>query len=459
MRDRNRSRGTQAARLAGGLALLLALPLAARADRTRLKPGWNLFTTQEDISVGQKAAKDARKKLPMCNDAEVDAYLNQLGERLVKAAGSGAASYPWEFRCVNDKAINAFALPGGYIFVNRGTIETADNESQLAGVMAHELSHVILRHGTNQASKALLTQVGLNAFGGLLGGGKGALIESIASFTAGSVLLKYSRTAETQADVMGTQILYDAGYDPRAMAQFFEKIQAEGGRSGMPQFFSDHPNPENRIARVNEEIEKLGGVPRNARRDSQEFQAAKRGVASLPVVKGKTPGAAAGKPARPSANLVAYSGSAFRMKFPDNWQKSEGENAVSFAPEGGVVEDRDGRAALAYGMIVNLAERNAEPSSSNTLEAATQRLVADLQRSNPGMRVQRKSGRVRLNGERALSTYLRNDSPVGGQETDWLITVMRPEGLLYFVCVAPEPEYSEYGRTFEAMLDSVRFHR
>ncbi len=448
------------ARLAGALALLLLLPLAARADRTPLKPGWNLFSPQDDITLGKKAAQDAARQLPMCNDAKVDDYLAQLGRGLVKAAGRAAAGYPWEFHCVNDKAINAFALPGGYVFVNRGTIEAADYDSQLAGVMAHELSHVILRHGTNQASKAQGLQLGLGALGAVLGGGtRSALIEQLASFSAGSVLLKYSRTAETQADVMGTQILYDAGYDPRAMAQFFEKIEAEGKGGRPPEFFSDHPNPENRVARVNDEIDRLGGVPRSARRDSADFQAAKRQVASLPVVKAKTPGAAAGKPAKPSAKFAAYSGGAFSMKFPDNWQKSEGENAVSFAPEGGVVQDRNGKAAMAYGMIINLAETSVDAKTANALEAATEHLIDELRHSNPGMSVARKPERVRLNGERALSTYLKNDSPIGGQETDWLITVMRPEGLLFFVCVAPESEYPEYDRTFEAMLDSVRFTR
>lgn len=448
----------QAQRLPAALALALVLPLAALADRTQLKPGWNLFSPQDDVTLGKKAAQDAAKQLPLCKDAKVDEYLTQLGRRLVKAAGAAAANYPWEFHCVNDKAINAFALPGGYVFVNRGTIEAADNEAQLAAVMAHELSHVILRHGTSQASKAQGLMLGLGALGAVLGGGtKAALIEQLAGFSAGSVLLKYSRTAETQADVMGTQILYDAGYDPRGMTQFFEKIEAEGKGGRPPQFFSDHPNPENRVARVNEEIDKLGGVPGNARRDSADFQAAKRQVASLPVVKAKTPGAPAGKPAKPSANFAVYSGSGFSMKYPDNWQKAEGENAIAFTPEGGVVQDRSGKAAVAYGMIINLTDTQLDPKNSNALDAATEHFIEELQRSNPGMRVARKSERITLNRERALSTYLKNDSPTGGAETDWLITVMRPDGLLSFVCVAPESEYPEYDRTFEAMLDSVRF--
>jgi predicted Zn-dependent protease len=198
--------------------------------------------------------------------------------------------YPWEFHCVNDRSINAFALPGGYVFVNRGAIEAADNEAELAAVMAHELSHVALRHGTNQATKAQAAQAGVGIFGALFGGSTGgALLTQLGSFTAGGVLLKYSRGAETQADVMGTQVLYDSGYDPRAMAQFFEKLNQETKRKSPPEFLSDHPNPENRVERVDEEIEKLGGVPANARRDTAEFEVVKREMMKLPVVKKGVP--------------------------------------------------------------------------------------------------------------------------------------------------------------------------
>src|SRR5207249_4900874 len=142
----------------------------------------------------------------------------------------------------------------------------------------HELSHVALRHGTNQATKAMLAETGLGIFGAVFGDTTGgALLTELGSFTAGGVLLKYSRTAETQADVLGTQILYDAGYDPRALAQFFERLQARGGPSGsLAQFFSDHPNPDHRVERVDEEVAKLGGPPQNYKRDSVEFQAMRR---------------------------------------------------------------------------------------------------------------------------------------------------------------------------------------
>ncbi len=443
-----------------GLSLLL-VPGAA-AQRTQFKPGWNKFTTQDDINLGKRAATDAEKQLPLCHAPNVDAYLTQLGTRLAQKLPTGGVQYPFEFHCVNDKAINAFALPGGYVFVNRGAIEVSENEAQLAGVLAHELSHVALRHGTNQATKALVAETGLGIFGAIFGDSAGgALLTTLGSFTAGGVLLRYSRTAESEADVMGTQVLYDGGYDPRALAQFFEKLDAETKGKNPPEFFSDHPNPEFRVGRVDEEVQKLGGAPANAKRDSPEFEAIKREVLALPVVKKPTaaaPGSAA-VPAPPSRNFTEYQASSYRLKYPDNWKKypdSDG-GGISFAPENGVLDDGSGHSALAYGLIIGMAKAEGKPGDERALSSATDRVIQDLQKSNPSMKITRQSERLRLNGQPGLSAYLSNVSPAGGQETDWVVTVLRPEGLLYFVCVAPQSVYDNYDKTFSSILDSVRF--
>ncbi|GAC1637131.1 MAG: hypothetical protein NVS9B14_16760 [Candidatus Acidiferrum sp.] len=452
----------QVAAAIASVAFVIMMVPAAFAQRTNLKPGWNLFSVQQDIAVGKQNAMQAEKQLPLCNAPRVDEYLTQLGKKLVAHLNTHGAEYPWEFHCVNDRSINAFALPGGYVFVNRGAIEAADNEAQLAGVMAHELSHVALRHGTNQASRVQLTEGGLGIVGGLLGGGaSGALIEQLGGFAVGGVLLRYSRSAETQADVSGTQALYDAGYDPRAMAQFFEKLEADSKGKTPPEFFSDHPNPDHRLERVDQEIERLGGTPPNAKRDSQEFEAAKREVMNLPIVKKTAPGAAVptgslSKPAAPSTNYSSYQGSGYTMRYPDNWKKYGDQNSVAFAPEGGVGNDASGHGAMAYGLTIGTAQlQNAD--ASNALDTATQQLISGLQQSNPNMKVTRQPSRVRLNNQPALSTYLSNDSPMGGQETDWIITVVRPEGLVYFVCTAPASEFHEYNKAFGDVFDSVRF--
>lgn len=448
------------------LAAILCLAAApcTLAQRTQFKPGWNIYSPQDDIQLGKQVATDARKQLPSCNAPKVDAYLTELGKKLAAKLPAGGVQYPWEFHCVNDKEINAFALPGGYVFVNRGTIEASDNEAQLAGVMAHELAHVLMRHGTEEATKAQAAELGIGILGAIFGGNAGgALVTEFGRFSAAGVLLRNSRSAETEADVIGTQALYDAGYDPRALMQFFEKIEAESKGKNPPEFFSDHPSPEHRVERVQEEIQKLGGLPAKPKRDSAEFEAIKREVLALPVVKRAAPDAGgyvprpAGPPPPPSANFTEYQASAYRVKYPENWAKYGETNNVSFAPEGRVMEGRDGHGGLAYGVIMNVTKVEGNPSAANVLENATQELIKSLQKDNPSMKMARQPGRLRLNGQPGLSTYLSNESPAGGQETDWLITVIRPGGLVSIVCVAPEKDYEKYDKTFASILDSVRF--
>lgn len=463
--------GAQAVRRGRGasvrqaVALLAALSLvwspAAFAERTKLKPGFNMYSPQQDVEIGRQVSAQAEKELQMLNDARVDRYLDRLGKRL--AAKAPGEAYPYQFKAVNDMGINAFALPGGFMYVNRGTIEAAQTEAQLAGVMAHEISHVALRHGTNQASKAGLAQSGLGALGIFLGGGGAASTAALigATFAASSVLLKYSRDAERQADLLGTQMLYDNGYDPRGMSQFFEIISAQSKGGRPPEFFSSHPNPDNRSGLVTEEIQKLGGGPANMRRDSTEFQQIKRYVQSLPkpVAKSATAssgsasgGASAGSVPAPSSNHVAFQNRSVRLSHPDNWQRYGEADAVWLIPENGAVQN-----AVAYGALVSLFEPHDDRYGQITVETATDQLVAELRQSNRNMRVTRRHERIRVGGRIGLSTVLTNESPTGGRETDWLITVLRPEGLVYFVFVAPDRDFNRYERTFEQMVNSIRF--
>ncbi|HYA64234.1 MAG TPA: M48 family metallopeptidase [Candidatus Sulfotelmatobacter sp.] len=454
------------------LAVILVSAPGAFADRTKLKPGMNSFTPQQDIELGRKFASEAEKQYPLCNDPKIDAYLTKLGHRLSDHLNTFGNQYPWEFHCVNDKAINAFALPGGFVFVNRGAIEAADYEAELAGVMAHELSHVALRHGTNQATKARYAELGsgiVGIAGDIFGGLAGAAVAGAGQFAAGSVLLKYSRGAETQADVMGTQVLYDSGFDPRALAAFFEKLNSS---AAPPEFFSDHPNPDHRVERVDEEIQKMGGVLEGAQRDSPEFEAIKREVAALPVVNKPKAGAPAGgagsafpqagtvKVAPPSGNYVGLDIGLATLKYPDNWNKYAKGSNVTLAPEGGIVDPGNGQPALAYGVMASLAKfSGTTPSGQDVLKLATEKLIESMQQENANMRITRESKAVTVDGERALSTYLRNDAPAGGLETDWLITVMRPEGLVYFVFVAPQPEFNKFSTVYGSIVDSIQFTR
>lgn len=432
------------------------------ADRTALKPGVNVFTPEQDIQLGKQNAAQA-EQLRMLNDPRVDDYLNSLGKKL--AAHAPGYKYPYQYKCVNDTAVNAFALPGGYIYINRGAIEAADTEAQLAGVMAHETSHVALRHGTNQATKAQLTSVPFAILGGMVGGNSagGLLAQLAAGFSLNSILLKYSRTDESQADIMGTQILYDSGYDPRAMAQFFEKLNAETKGKLPAQFFSDHPNPGNRVERVDQEVDLLGGPPANYQSDSPEFQEIKRYLRRLPQPPKSAPAGAAsanvGQPEPPSAHLNGFQNDILELRYPDNWKSSSSGSTFTLMPPGGVVQDIKGQSALAYGVMFNEFQPRADNSSRVPIEEATDQLVASLRQSNPNLREIGNRRRLQVDGADAVSAYFTNGSPVGGNERDWLVTIERPEGLLFFICVTPENDIDAYDATFQSLISSVRFRR
>ncbi|HKW96178.1 MAG TPA: M48 family metallopeptidase [Bryobacteraceae bacterium] len=438
-----------------------AIPSAARKPGDPLKPGFNLFSKQQDIQLGQEAAAQVRKQAIIVNDPALQDYIQRVGKRL--ASQPEAGGYPYTFTVVQDKSINAFALPGGPTFVNTGTIAAADNEAQLAGVMAHEISHVALRHGTNQASKANLLQIPAALAGAIVG--NGSLMGQLAQLGIGlglnSVLLRYSRDAESQADALGSHIMSEAGYNPIEMARFFEKLQGAGGGGRAMQFLSDHPNPGNREQAIEAEIRTL--PQRNYGFDTGALSHAKAEVAKLPA--SPKPGfrtAANGtstNPAdmRPSKKLTAYQGKSFSLSYPDNWQVLGEQNAdsVTIAPRAGIVQSADGNAQIGYGVIASFFTPE---NRDDTLGQATDDLVHHLQVANPNMKVARSGRHVKANGHEALITMLSGSSPFNGvEETDALLTVQRPDALFYLVFIAPASEFKNSENVYNDMVQSVKF--
>ena len=195
---------------------------------------------------------------------------------------------------------------------------------------------------------------------------------------------------------------------------------------------------------------------------------------ALPVIKktSKTTAAAtpvgngpASPPPTPSTTLTTYQASDFSLQYPDNWKQFGGDRSgISIGPEGGVVNDGSGHGALAYGLSIGTAPisssdtaKGANANDPSALASITQRIISDLRAANPNLQITRQPQPVKLNNESALSTYLSNDSPGGGREIDWLITVQRQDAILYFICTAPQNEFDNYQKTFNAILDSVRF--
>ena len=437
------------------LSALLSV-YAFAAGPKEIKPGWNLFSKQQDIQLGQEAAAQVERQMPVIHDGQVQDYVERIGRRLVATRMAG--DFPFRFSVVNEPSINAFALPGGPTYVHTGLLKAVDNEDQLAGVMAHELAHVTLRHGTHQASKANLIQLPAVLAGAVVGNGSmlGQLAQVGIGLGANSVLLKFSRDAESQADILGARMMAQAGYNPIEMARFFEKLERQGGSRGS-QFFSDHPNPGNRMRAIEQEIQYMPRREFNASNDA-ELRSIQSKVGNLPASGGSRARAGAvgnGDP-RPSGRLREYRSSAFAVQYPDNWE-AFGDNQsamVTIAPRSGLIQDARGGVGIAYGVMVSFANPH---SNARNLSQDTNDLISQLAQSNPQMQTGGRQQRTRIGNDNGLVTTLYNQSPMGGREINMLVTVERPEGLFYMIFIGPENDFRQLQPVYETMLRSVRF--
>jgi len=280
------SRQARVLAVSAGILVSAALATLAFATQLGFKPGFNLFTVAQDVALGRQTAVQVEKDLPILDDETTTRYLAQLGRSLTAYAPDPQPEYVWQFKVLNSGDINAFALPGGYIYVNRATIEYASSEAQLAGILAHEEGHVVMRHGTHQASEAMLAQKPLEILAGFFGQDgslTGDVLRDLLGAGVESLLLKNSRSMEAQADSVGAYILYRAGYDPHAMAQFFETIRKKypAQTLGALSFLSDHPDPGDRVKAVDDEVLQLG-PPKAWLADDHQFDAVRAHVLSLP---------------------------------------------------------------------------------------------------------------------------------------------------------------------------------
>jgi len=261
--------------------MLIFTGCAKRVPSQIPEPGFNLFSKQQDVQLGQEAAAQVREEYEVVPNPNLQAYVDRVGNRLAATPAARESGFPFSFTFLNNPQVNAFALPGGPMFVFTGLVKEVDTEAQLAGVMAHEMSHVILRHGTNQVSKAQLLQLPA-IFAGQAAGG-GSLLGQLAQVGIGlgynSILLKFSRSDESDADALGARIMAHAGYNPLAMAQLFEKLEESGGPRA-PEFLSDHPSTGHRLRDVQAVIETM--PPRSYTFSTGQFSGVKRAVAQLP---------------------------------------------------------------------------------------------------------------------------------------------------------------------------------
>jgi hypothetical protein len=462
-------------KLALVVAGALALTVSSVAQTVITAPE-NKYSPAEDVKLGREAAQEVEKQMPVMRDEKVNSYLSSIGRRLVNGIPPELqhAEFEYTFTGVNVKEINAFALPGGPMFINRGMMEKAHNEGEIAGVMAHELSHVALRHGTAQATKATPYAIGQIAgavLGAIVGGRTGSVISQGTQFGLGTAFLRFSREYERQADLLGTHIMARAGYDPRDMANVFRTIEQESGPGG-PQWLSDHPNPGNRYEYINQEAAQLRVENSRAgdARDFQSVQAHLRSLSPAPSTEEATRTAAgrsrspdasdrrptSGRVDHPDDTATTYNeGNLFRVSVPSNWQELPGNNSVTFAPDGGH-GTVNGQSVFTHGVEIGVSR-----NETHDLRTATDELIQSLAQSNP--RLTRPSGyqRSSVGGRDAVVAQLSNVSDVtGGEERISVYAALLDDGTLFYILgVAPRGEFTDYDPVFRNIARSIEFRR
>lgn len=239
----------------------------------------NFYSLEKEIQLGKQLAADVERNAKIVEDPVIAEYVNRIGQNIVN---NSDAKVPFTIKVIDSDEVNAFALPGGYFYVNTGLIELAQDEAELAGVMAHEIAHVAARHGTRSATRAQLIQyasIPLLFIGGWAGYG----IQQAANFAIPMTMLKFSREFEHQADFLGVQYLYKAGYDPTAMVQFFERLKAKQkqNKNAIAKAFSSHPMTKSRIKAVQKTIDQLLPEQPEYAVSSSEFDDIKERLAKL----------------------------------------------------------------------------------------------------------------------------------------------------------------------------------
>ena len=450
---------------------IFVMPLPA-FGQTQIVAPKNKYKPSDDVQVGRQAAAEVERQMPVLHDGMIDNYVESVGRRLVNAIPQEFQhpEFRYSFNVVNASDINAFALPGGPMYVNRGMIEAARTEGEMAGVMAHEISHVALRHATAQATETQKAQVGSilgQIAGAVIGGGLGQAIGGASQVGFGAWALKYSRKYETQADLLGAQIMARAGYNPLDLAKMFRTIERQGGSNG-PEWLSSHPNPGNRYEAITREAQMLH-VSGNQGQDSREFQRVQARLRSMGPARtmaqiaqagqqypsdggntGNDGGYSSGGVEAPSTRYRTYTGgSLFRVSVPGNWrQLSSGSNSITFAPEGGY-----GNQGITHGVLIGV-----EQASSRSLQEATGTYVNSLLQNNPYLRQQSGYRRSTIDNNDALAIVLSGRSSITGRNEIVTVytTLMRDGNLLYFITVAPQNEIGTYNSVFSTVLRSLQ---
>ncbi len=452
------------------LAVTLAIALATEVSAKNIPPPRNDFSPVEDVELGRDAATEVRRQIAVLGDPLVNEFIQECARRLVEAIPPSLrqTAFLYSFDIMNVTEIASFALPGGPVFISHGMIQTVRSEGELAGVIAHELSHVALRHGTAQVTAGSTFQIGAITgmdIGAVItrSSGHGILAQG-SSFAASSYFLKYGYEFERQADRLATQMMAGAGYDPRDLVSLRETIQGAGAGRGGPRWLRSHPNPN--VLDDEPSRDKLfrgaaGRLPVDGpQTPSQQFDVMQARIRAMPVDKarhrdGAFPvGTAGGFGVAPSGeSRIMAAGDSLMLSVPANWNRVPASNTVTFAPKGAFLNTLRGAMGVTHGVQVGIAR-----SLTGDLQADTQALLQTFSHTNPHLVWTPPFQRTSMAGRTGLTITFSNVSErTGDFEQVSLVTVHLPGGsFLYLIGLSPLDEAGIYRNAFNHVRESVQ---
>ena len=474
------------------LVVAVAILPAATLAQTPIKIHGNKFSTADDVKLGREAAAEAEKKMRLVGDSELGGYLERVGQRLAGAIPTEFQhpEFQYSFKVVDAKDINAFALPGGPMYVNSGMILASKSEDEMAGVMAHEISHVALRHGTANVTKAqkYSTLSSVLGMGGSILGGPLATVAQMGAQGIGVYLLKFSREYETEADLLGARIMANAGYDPRELANMFRTLESQGGGGG-PSFLSDHPSAKDRYAKINQEAQSLT-INTAAAPDRRDFVVAQQRltgntggqmlannrlpannqtlannqivannqrdpnqVSPDPNAGNRTdaPSISRGPIEPPSSRYQAFNKGAITASIPENWHEMEGQKGGTWFAPNGAYGTANGQAVFTHAVNLGVVQTRTKDA-----QQATDEFVKGITGGN--LRARGGYERMDFDGRQGrLITFDNVNEATGRPELVNILTTQLKNGdLFYMIAVSPTDEYKNYQNVFLTIVRSIR---
>ncbi len=419
----------------------------------------NVYTAADEVRLGREAAKAVLSRLQPLKDAEVERYVTSIGLRLtdVIPAKFRHASFQYRFTVLHVRDVTSFAFPGGQVFISARMIELADTEDVLAGLLAHELAHIVLRHATLQLTAGERFQIG-EITGRQLGLAVAAplpgILERGATYSIESYFLRFATEYEAEADELGARLAAAAGYDPAGIHDMFRELKTVGAAEGGLEWLGRHPNqrdddidgsktgPSKRFWTIQERV---GAIPRP-----------RQSVANMHTADSAVGTTGAHVPAPEGTYRSVVAGDQLQLAVPTNWSRLLAGNTLVLAPEGAYVAMHQGPAGITHGIQVGLAR-----SITGDVNSDLPALLSRLARANPRLTWTPAFQRIGIAGRDGYRTTMSHVSPVTGDfETVTVAAVDLPDegGFLYFLGVAPQMESATYRGIFEQMIESARLN-